>query len=45
MNKLARSYISEAIETAKTMRYREETGTARISAINIILDRGCPRRM
>ncbi|MCJ2054773.1 DUF5681 domain-containing protein [Methylobacterium sp. J-070] len=38
---LARSYTREAIETAaEIMRNPEETGTARMSAINTILDRG-----
>ncbi|MCJ2101973.1 DUF5681 domain-containing protein [Methylobacterium sp. E-046] len=38
---LARGYTREAIETAaEIMRDPEETGTARMSAINTILDRG-----
>lgn len=38
---LARSYTREAIETAtEIMRDPEQTGTARMSAINTILDRG-----
>ena len=37
---LARSYTREAIETAaEIMRNDEETGTARMSAVNTILDR------
>lgn len=37
---LARSYTREAIETAaEIMRNPEETGTARMSAVNCILDR------
>lgn len=38
---LARSYTRKAIETAaEIMRNPEETGTARMSAVNTILDRG-----
>ena len=37
---LARSYTREAIETAaEIMRNSDETGTARMSAVNTILDR------
>jgi hypothetical protein len=41
VKQLARGYTREAIETAaEIMRNPEETGTARMSAINTILDRG-----